>query len=220
MGGINDYLVLRDDNERLVAENTALRNRLLLYKNADTLKPRILATTRGRYTLYPARVANATTNKQYNYLSLNIGENAGIHRDMGVIANGSVVGIVVNTSANFATVMPLLNRNTKISARHKRSGHIGSLMWNGIYYRSAILTEVPQHAEVATGDTIVTSGFSALFPEGILIGTVIDYTVQKGSFYNINIRLATDFNTLRYVEIIDNKLQVEQHVLEEEQKNF
>jgi rod shape-determining protein MreC len=139
---------------------------------------------------------------------------------MGVVANNCVVGIVVNTSAHFATVMSVLNRNLKISAQLKKSGHLGSLLWKGIYYREALLTEVPQHAEIAVGDTIVTSGHSALFPTGILIGTVMDYEIKKGSFYDVHVRLAIDFNTLRYVEIIDKTLQIEQRFIENQQKDM
>jgi rod shape-determining protein MreC len=222
-GSIAEYMTLKEDNDYLTTENTALLNQLMLYRNADSLNPHRTYSeyfAGRRYTYIPARVANLSTSKQKNYISINVGSNHHVHPDMGVVANNSVVGVVVNTSANFSTVMPIINRNTKISARLKRSGHFGSLMWDGVYYREALLTEVPQHAVVVAGDTVVTSGFSGIFPEDMFIGTVIDYTVKRGSFYEIRIRLSTDFNTLRHVKVINNILQMEQQVLEEQEINF
>jgi rod shape-determining protein MreC len=219
-GTLTEYLVIKEDNARLVAENAALHTQLRAHRqNADTLKSYTAAIARHLYNYYPAKVVNSSINKQYNYLSINIGENSGIHRNMGVVEGGNVVGFVVNTSAHFATVMPLVNRHVKLSARLKRSGHIGSLTWDGVYYRTALLIEVPQHADIAVGDTVVTSGFSAMFPEGILIGTVVDYHIRKGSYYEINVRLATDLNQLRYVNVIENTMQIERQILEE-QNNF
>lgn len=219
MGKLAEYTALKDDNERLLIDNAILRNQIMYCQNADSLHKRREYAPR-RYTCIPARVSGGAVNKQHNYLSIDIGSNDRIHSDMGVVSNNCAVGIVVDASPHFATVMPIINRNTKISARLKRSGHIGSLMWDGVYYREALLTEVPQHAAVATGDTIVTSGYSALFPEGIIIGTVIDYKIKRGSFYEIRVRLAVDFNKLKYVEVIDDILQTEQRILEERQPNF
>jgi rod shape-determining protein MreC len=212
---LTEYFALKKENDYLAAENAMLRSQLFIYKIADTINRRPIANA--RYVCYPAKIVNSTINKQYNYITLDIGENNGIRKDMGVMSNGNVVGVVTNVSAHYATVMPILNRRLKISARHKRSGNIGSLVWDGVYYRSAILTEVPQHAALSQGDSIVTSGYSALFPEGIFIGTIIDYHVQKGTYYEIQVRLAVDFNTLRYVDVLDNKMQLEQQMLEEAQ---
>jgi rod shape-determining protein MreC len=214
---LTEYIALKEDNERLAAENAALRSKLQLFQSRDSLQPYIAYTNTGRYTHYPAKITNNSINKQFNYITLNIGSNNGIHVDMGVVADDCIVGVVVNTSPHFSTVMSVLNKKLKINARLKNTMHHGSLIWDGIYYRSALLTEVPQHAKITIGDTVVTSGYSALFPEGILIGTVVDFSVKKGSFYEINVHLLTDFNSLRYVEVIDNSLQIEQEELEEQQ---
>jgi rod shape-determining protein MreC len=217
-GRVVDYVSLRQDNERLAVENTKLRNQLYAYQSRDTLQNRQFTNYQGaRYNYYPAKLANINIHKQHNYMSLNIGEENHVHRDMGVVANNCVAGIVINTSAHFATVMSVLNRDFKISARLKKSKHLGSLTWDGIYYRETMLTEVPQHATVMPGDTVETSGYSGMFPEGILIGTVVASEIKRGSFLDIRVRLAIDFNTLRYVEVIDNTLQIEQRFMEAKQ---
>jgi rod shape-determining protein MreC len=149
----------------------------------------------------PAKVVSSTTNKQHNYLVLDIDRWENIVPDMGVITDNGVVGIIVNTSMHYATVMSLLNRDFKISARIKQSGYLGTLMWDGLDYREAILSEVPQHVSITVGDTIETSSYSAVFPEGIFIGTVTSYETKKGNFHEIRVKLEVDFKKLRYVNI-------------------
>ncbi|GHT12226.1 hypothetical protein AGMMS4956_06510 [Bacteroidia bacterium] len=210
------YFSLKQSNEYLANENADLRNQLDYYKQQDTARSTFSTSYMGkRYTHHPAKIAQLSTNKQYNFMSIDAGELQGVHSDMGVVAGNSIVGIVVNTSPHFASVMSLLNLDFKISARLKRNGYIGSLMWDGIDYREMVLNEVPQHALVMVGDTVETTGYSALFPESLLIGTVMSYNVQKGSFLSIRVRLAIDFKKLQYVEVIHNNLQTEQRYIED-----
>jgi rod shape-determining protein MreC len=200
---IAGYLVLKDDNEALLLENAKLRNMLDHYQNVDTAKNtvRVSSDAGKQYTYMPAKVVSGTTNKQYNYLVLDIGKWGNITPDMGVVTDNGVVGIIINTSIHYATVMSLLNRNFKVSARIKQSGYLGTLMWDGLDYREAILSEVPQHVMLSVGDTIETSGYSAVFPEGIFIGTIASHEIKKGNFHEIRVKLGVDFKKLRYVNI-------------------
>jgi rod shape-determining protein MreC len=134
--------------------------------------------------------------------------------DMAVISGNSVAGVIVGCSKNYSVAMSLLNLNFKLSARIKSNGYFGSLSWDGRDYQYAILSEIPQHVLVNVGDTIETTGYSAIFPEGEIIGTVSDYEKFGGDFYKITILLMTDFKKLRFVDVIGNMKKTEQLELE------
>ncbi|MDR2938200.1 MAG: rod shape-determining protein MreC [Prevotellaceae bacterium] len=201
---VTAYVSLKEENEVLSHENARLRNMLDHFQSVDTAHSVVRVNPRSGklYSYIPAKVVNSTTNKQNNYLVLNVGEWQNVTPEMGVVTNNGVVGVVISTSARYATVMSLLNREFKISARLKRTGYLGTLEWDGISYREAVLTEVPQHVNITVGDTVETSGYSAMFPEGILIGTVVSYETKKGNFHEVRVRLEVDFKKLRHVNAV------------------
>lgn len=112
--------------------------------------------------------------------------------------------------------MSLLNLDFRLSARLKSNGYFGSLSWDGSDTRHAILSEIPQHVTFGIGDTIETTGFSAVFPEGVMIGTVSDFEKSGGDFYRITVALGTDFKKLRFVNVIGNLRKEEQLELEKQ----
>lgn len=210
------YFGLKKENEQLSAEITQLRNELDYYKSQQFIDTTIVADSLGNrlYTYIPAEVIQNTTNKQHNNFIINIGAEQGVEPDMAVISEQGVVGVVQRTSDNFATVMSVLNTDFRVSAKLKRTGHFGPLMWDGVNTREAVLIEVPQHASVEVGDTIVTSGYSTIFPEGIMIGVVKDFEVKRGNFYEINVELSVDFGRLRYVNVVNSTHRSEIRELE------
>jgi rod shape-determining protein MreC len=133
---------------------------------------------------------------------------------MAVIAPDGVVGVVYATSGNYATVIPMINRNFRLSAKILKNGYFGSLSWAGSGYRKAILEEIPFHVEIEPGDSIVTSGYSAIFPEGIGVGTIAGFEVREGNFYTIEVDIAVDYKNLLYVNVIRNLRGEEQRQLE------
>ena len=133
---------------------------------------------------------------------------------MAVTSGNSVAGVIVGCSENYSVAMSLLNLDFKLSARIKSNGYFGSLSWDGRDYRHAILSEIPQHVSVNVGDTIETTGYSAIFPEGIMVGTVSDFEKRGGDFYKINVSLTTDFKKVHFVDIIGNLKKTEQLELE------
>jgi len=205
-------------NIRLAEENILLRNALqehLLksnpgtYHSSDSINLPRIAKDSSKNVVYhftTARVINNSINQQHNFITLNKGRRDGVKVDMGVIANGQVVGLVTNVSDNFSTVISLLNSRWKISAKIKRNDYFGSLSWNGKDYRRVQLNEIPYHVPVQNGDTVVTTGYSSSFPEGLMIGTISDYSIGTGSnFYKIEIMLAADFKNLVIVGLVENK---------------
>jgi len=213
---LTEYLNLREVNQKLSAENTRLNNilyqsyrseDLFFFKQNDTVFHQ-------QYYLTNAGVINNSVNKQHNFLTLNKGSEQGVQPDMAVTCSDGVVGVIFGVSKQFSTVISLLNTNLKISARLKNNTYFGSLGWDGKDYRTAILTDIPYHVKIQKGDTIVTSGYSAIFPEGILLGTIKDYNSEGGNFYIIRVNLSTDFKNLAYVNIISNLRKTEQLKLE------
>ena len=133
---------------------------------------------------------------------------------MGVISSQGIVGVIRGASEQFSTVISLLNSELRVSAKLQGSGYYGPLNWNGGDYRYATLRDIPLHASVNQGDTVVTSGYSAIFPEGILIGFVDGYQEKGGRFYEVEVNLSTDFKKLNHVYIVKNLLKQEQDQLE------
>ena len=153
------------------------------------------------------------------YITVNKGRKDGVEPDMGVVSERGVVGIVSTVSDHFSVVIPLLNPKFKLSCKVLGSSYFGTLSWNGRNARFANLDELPRHVEFEKGDTIVTSGYSAIFPSGIIVGKVVNFEKQHDdNFYSLEVELATDFQALNNVRIIKNYRQAEQKNTEREAK--
>jgi rod shape-determining protein MreC len=218
---IDHYLHFKQSNIELMIENVSLRNEIAKLKSKLESNRGTLSDSIGgvKYTYSAARVINNTINKQNNYLTLNVGSNEGIQREMGVITKDGVVGIVASVSKNFSTVISLLNTNLKVSAKHKRSGTFGSLYWDGLNYQEVILSEIPQHVNLIKGDTIVTSGYSSIFPFDIPLGTIEEFDLKGGSFYVVKVKLLSDFKHLDYVYVIKSHEAAERNLIENIKQN-
>jgi rod shape-determining protein MreC len=213
-----NYFRLRQINEELVAENIMLRNRLeALNSVAREDFTEVRDTLAGiNYTYLNARVINNSVNKQKNFLTIDKGSKQGVQRGMGVASASGVVGVVVGVSRNYSMVMSLLNTDFRLSASLARNNYFGSLAWDGINYRHARLSDIPHHVVVSQGDTIVTSGFSAIFPPGLMAGTLTGEQRKGGDFVSLQVLLSVDFKTLTNVFVIGNLTRSERDNLEKE----
>jgi len=217
VSNISEYLKLRRTNELLAAENAMLRQmKGISFMKTDTNSFWVDDTLyKQQYKYIVARVIYNTVGKRNNYIMLNKGKRHGLDKDMAVITSNGVVGTVVNVSDNFAWVMSVLNKQTRISGRIKKNNQMGTLVWNGLDPLYGTLTDIPAHVKIAKGDTIVTSGFSYIFPANIMLGTIEDFRVEQGEhFYVIPFRFSVDFNSLEYVYVVKNLLKEEQEKLE------
>ena len=158
-------------------------------------------------------------NKADNYITLDRGSSDGIRPEMGVVDANGVVGIVYKTSPRYSLVIPLLNSKSSISCKIVGSEYFGYLKWEGGDSRFAYLKDLPRHAEFNLGDTVVTSGYSTVFPEGVMVGTVDDMSdSHDGLSYLLKIKLATDFGKVSNVRVISRSGQEEQNMLEKERE--
>ncbi|WP_430811352.1 MULTISPECIES: rod shape-determining protein MreC [unclassified Carboxylicivirga] len=215
----SEYLMLREINEDLARENAYLRSRLPESYRAskDYFNMVHDSLNMQEYVYRSARVINNSTNRRFNYVTLNKGRLNGIEPEMGVISNKGAVGIVKNVSNHYATVISIINTRLKISAKLKESDFFGSLEWDGTSYQHVSLLDIPRHAKVNVGDLVVTSGYSSIFPEDIQLGSVESVKLDKGaSFYRIKVKLSVDFKNLAFVEVIGHTSRDEQIKLEKE----
>lgn len=218
-GNIVSYFGLRETNQDLLEKNAYLQNRVISLENyahslmADSLKTEAIlkdSVEVDPYNFIIARVIGNSISQAQNYIRINKGSNAGISADMGVISQQGIVGIVIATTPNFSLIQPVINPKTILNCKIKGSNAPGSLVWDAQDYRYANLEDFPRHEKFEEGDTIITSGNSQIFPEGIMVGIVEGFEKQKDdNLLILKIRLSTDFATLKDVLIIENKYRQE-----------
>ena len=216
VNGIGGYFGLKSENDRLAAENALLRAHLAesYISYTDSVFTVNDTVYRQRYAYTEARVIKNSWNGQNNLIMIGKGKAHGIEPDMAVISPDGIVGVVKTTTENFATIMPVLHSDSRNSVKVKRTGISGSLVWDGADYRYAQVLDVPTTHQFIEGDTIITSGLANDFPEGIPVGYVVSTENLSGSgFYKIKIRLATNFNKLDHVYVINNRFKKEQQEL-------
>ncbi|MDX2188925.1 MAG: rod shape-determining protein MreC [Bacteroidota bacterium] len=214
---VKDYMNLKETNSILATENARLRYQISKLKinsfenqltNSDT-------NIANKYKFVAAKVINNSTVFLHNYLTINKGLADSISPGMGVICSNGIVGKVKSCSKDFATITSLLHKDMIISSKLKRQNVVGSTRWSGNNPKYADLMYVPRHIKVLKGDTVVTSEFNSVFPEGEPVGIVSEVEIKGDeSFYKIKIKLATDFYSLDYVYVIKNKFRLEQDTLE------
>ena len=216
VSAVTGYFGLKAENEHLAAENAALRAQMAssYISYSDSIFQVNDTIYKQRYSYTDAQVIKNSYNQAKNYMMINKGSAQGVKVDMAVISPQGIVGVVVNCTKNFSTIMPVLHSDSRHSVKLKRTNSTGSLIWEGGDYRYATLIDIPTTYPLYKNDTIVTSGLANDFPEGIAVGYIEDFTSVQGSgFYNIRIRLATDFNNLNHVYIVDNHFKAEQDSL-------
>ncbi|MBT8187162.1 MAG: rod shape-determining protein MreC [Croceitalea sp.] len=204
---IKDYFKLREENERLATENQRLRYQLF---NRLPMGGRTLDSSNIDYEVIFARVTKNSFASPRNYLTIDKGLKDSIKQDMGVITTKGILGIVENTSQNYATVQSILNTKSIINAKIKNTNYFGSLIWDAKKYDVVQLIDIPRLVPLTVGDTIVTGAMSSIFPENIPIGVIKKYDLnQAKSFYNIDIALFNDMANIKNVYIIKNRNKAE-----------
>jgi rod shape-determining protein MreC len=213
---VTDYLVLGETNRILSAENARLRRADSVSFYDPSFRVLRVNDTIGlqQYEYISARVVNNSVSRVNNYITLDKGSLQGIQPEMAVMGSNGVVGIVKDVSEHFSTVISLLHSSTKISSKIKKNDYFGSSVWDGENPQIAKLLDIPSHAQVKVGDTIVTSSYSGIFPRDILVGVVSEIGTSGESFKEIKLKLATDFQKLSYVYVVRNLLKSERDTLE------
>ena len=215
--GVTSYFHLRGINESLQERNATLEMELIELRNQmaemELLSPDSLRhKTKGQYTFVMAQVISNSIAQPNNYITINRGYLDGVSPEMGVIDQNGVVGIVNVAGPHAARVISLLNPHIRLSCKLQGSGFYGSLVWDGKDPRYAMLEELPRHVEFHNGDTVVTSGYSAVFPPGLIVGTIVGkqtgkQTGKSASFESLRVKLTTNFSQLSNVRVITNGMK-------------
>ena len=212
---------LRITNDELSRENVALKAELARLSALEHIwraeKEGNLSAS-DTFSFIPALVIKNSVNQRHNHLIINKGQADGIRPDMGVIGSHGIVGIISYVTEHYSMVISLLNIQQRFTAEHKKSGTFGTLRWNGNHYKRIHLSEIPQHTEVSTGDTVVSSPFSLLFPDGIPLGTVRSSSLKQGTSLELEIELFQDFKTLRYVQVVSGSREEELRIITEKEQ--
>jgi rod shape-determining protein MreC len=200
-----DYWQLRSLNDSLLAENTRLRQQLY-----QRLAVRMEDAHEIPYDVVGARVIKNSVNGRNNYIVLDKGSRAGVRRGMGVLHEDGPVGIVIATSPQFSKVLSLLHSESMVSTAIQRNNYFGSLVWRSTNPELMRMEAVPKHAPIQVGDTVVTSGQSAVFPRGVVLGVIDTFWVDRGSsFYSIDVNMNLDFGRLDQVYVLNYTLAAE-----------
>lgn len=220
--GINAYLNLKKKNSELNAELSKLRNTQLISYKLDTMSAKVVkdpAYTQ-QYEFLPCEVINNSVNSSNNHLTLNIGSKQGVERGMAVISPLGAVGIVEDVSTNFASAISILNQNLKVSAMLANSGYFGSVGWEGGNYQIVDFEDLPGHIKIKKGEPVITSGYSTVFPKGVMIGHIDSVlTTSTNGFAAAKVRLSVDFKNISEVQVVRNLLKKEQLELENRSEN-
>ena len=209
-----EYLSLRDVNRELAEENALLRELVVqLSSKQETL---IASTdTLVRFQFVSAKVINNSVAQFKNHLTINRGLDAGLAPGMAVISSAGAVGKVKSVSDHFSVVTSILNTDEQVSSVLTRTGNFGTIQWDGTDPDLVSLLYIPRHVKPEIGDSVVTSGYNAVFPEGVFIGLVKEFDLKKEAlFYDLKVELAQDFRRLSYVKVVKSQLKHELDSLE------
>lgn len=213
-----EYFLLREINGSLAEENAQLRkkieqrNQMLYQSDVRPIKDSVMIN---RFDFISAKVINNATNYYKNFITIDRGRRNGLAPGMAAINEAGVVGKVKSVSDHYAVLISVLNIDNQISSRIKRTGHFGTVQWDGTDPRIIDLKYIPRHVALNVGDTIVTSGYNAVFPEGVLIGLVQDVKLnEEAQFHTVKVLLSQDFGKLKFVEVVKSNLKREKDSLE------
>jgi rod shape-determining protein MreC len=218
VNSVSAFFHLKKDNQLLSEENVRLKNLLEARANKFVLDSFTVIDTSQYFQKYDystAKIINNNFTKRNNFLTINKGTKHGLTPDLGVINSKGIIGVIKNVSSNYASVLSILNTNSKINVRLKNSNHFGTLVWDGKDYNITQIIDIPRQAVVKTGDTIITGGKSAIFPEGIAVGVVKDFNYEQNKYQIINIVLFNDMSAIGEVQIVKNLHKNEQIILEQ-----
>jgi rod shape-determining protein MreC len=210
---INAYFKLKEYNKKLIKENVRLKNELQRF-NLEKIDSVFL---KEKFIYTDAKIITNNISLLKNYLIINKGSRDGVIKEMGVTSSEGIIGIVNEISENYSSVMSVLNINSKINAKIKRTSHFGSLEWEGLNKEILLLKDIPKTAIINIGDSIVTGGMSAIFPENIKIGLIlkIEFDENLDNYLRLEIKLHNDMSSIRNVYLISSNFKEEIKQLKE-----
>lgn len=210
--GVREYFLLRQINSTLAEENAQLRSKFESLNQLQYIAtfPDINdSTVINQFDFVSAKVVSNTVNRFTNFLTINKGRLDGIEPGMAVISPLGAVGKVRTVSRYYSVVTSILHVDVQVSAFLKRTGHFGTIQWDGMDPDFVKLKYIPRHVQPVQGDSVVTSGYNAVFPEGVMVGLIEEVNLTDELFFDLKVKLSQDFRKLSYVEVAKNSLRNE-----------
>ena len=215
--GVREYFLLRQINSTLAQENAQLRSQFEAMNQRQYLSPAsaiVDSLVLTQFDFVSAKVVSNTVNRFTNFITINKGQEEGIEPGMAVISALGAVGKVRTVSRHYSVVTSLLHVDVQVSALLKRTGHFGTIQWDGMNPDYVKFKFIPRHVQPVKGDSVLTSGYNAIFPEGIMVGHIEEIHLTDELFYDLKVKLSQDFRKLSYVEVVKNSLKHELDSLE------
>lgn len=216
--GVREYFLLRQINSTLAEENAFLRSKFEELNQIQYVTSKHIIADSAvvkQFDFVSAKVVSNTVNRFTNFMTINKGKDDGIAPGMAVISSLGAIGKVRTVSQNYSVVTSILHIDVQVSALLKRSGHFGTIQWDGNNPEIIKLKYIPRHVEVSKGDSVLTSGYNAIFPEGVMVGLVEEVILSDELFYDLKVKLSQDFRKLSYVEVVRNSMKHELDSLEQ-----
>lgn len=216
--GVREYFLLRQINSTLAEENAFLRSKFEELNQIQYVTSKHIIADSSvvkQFDFVSAKVVSNTVNRFTNFMTINKGKDDGIASGMAVISSLGAIGKVRTVSQNYSVVTSILHIDVQVSALLKRSGHFGTIQWDGSNPEMVKLKYIPRHVEVSKGDSVLTSGYNAIFPEGVMVGVVEEVILSDELFYDLKVKLSQDFRKLSYVEVVRNSMKHELDSLEQ-----
>ncbi|WP_294786263.1 rod shape-determining protein MreC [Prevotella sp.] len=226
---VTQYFSLTDVNRQLTERNVYLEREVEMLaeqirktQKDTTAVERMQQSVMRQYSTIPAKVVSSSLNKANNLITIDKGSVDGVRKDMGVVCGTGVVGIVYLTSEHYSVIIPVLNAQSNISCSIRGRGYFGYLHWNGGAPEYAYIDDIPRHAHFRLGDYVVTSGYSSVFPSGVIVGRIKHvYNSPDGMAYRLKVTLTTDFTRLRDVCVInDTEMEKKMEILQAAQDSL
>lgn len=215
---LKNIFSLSGQNQALLEQNIRLTNELQKYKLAEEMATESSSATDGRrgpFLYIPATIVKINTNTAHNHIILNKGSEDGVKPDCGIISTEGVIGVIEAVGRHYSYGLTLMNTDISIGGRIKGKDYLAPVVWDGRTTNGAWIKDMPLHHVVAPGDTVVTSGYSSIFPPDVPIGIAGESIMVDGSVFNVKVTLFQDFSSLKYVSIVENLDRDEIQALED-----
>ena len=200
---------LQRENAELQGQIDALQAQLnsMLHLQEENIALSSLVNLHRHYDHFQVVAADIISHNPSNWSDsfiINVGQNRGIAVDMAVLAPGGLAGRVSAVGFNYAVVTPLLEDGAAVSSQGQRTGDWGMVSGDINLASLGLLRMDYIHisAGLATGDAVITSHLSSIYPPGVMIGHVVDIGQGVGNMLYATVRPNVDFSSISSVLVI------------------
>ena len=202
---IKTVIQLEDETQLLREKNLQLSlqsdEMIRSYEENINLKKLLEYKRDSNFDLIASKILNMGSSSNLSSITINVGSEDGISENLPVITPDGLIGKTVLMGKKTTLVQLISDVNYRVSVRIFPSGSVGILR----FLKDDIceIREVQKNANIKLDDTVLTSGFSNIYPPNIKIGKVIEIQDEIGSFQKIvKVRISSNIGSLLNVFVI------------------